>query len=105
MDLEAQMVCTTRIKKLIPDVTDVITEILYKWSPQATYRWVKEYSACAPAGKENDLAPLTGYWKTELNRVGLSDLTDCISDKMTSNEWLHAFQDKLMPAIKKHRVM
>lgn len=106
MDLEQQMVCTTKMPTRRLKMPDIVTEILFRWYPAISYRWVADYSGSVPASKAeslNTVAQLTKYWNGALERAGEYAVMGVLDANMSNEAWIDAFTNHILPVLKNNK--
>jgi hypothetical protein len=85
---------------------DIVTEILFRWYPAISYRWVADYTSSVPASKSellNTIPQLTTYWNTALERAGETAVMGVLNPAMSEESWIAAFTNTILPVLKNNK--
>jgi len=95
----------TTKSKAIPKASpsDLLTEILFSFSPQFMYQWVEDYSKTGRSNQLETIPHLTQYWDGVFQRAGVPEGVGLLHPTMSEEQWLATFTEQALPILRNNR--
>lgn len=106
MDLERQMVCTVTTVNHNPGIADWVTETLHDWSPNVSYRWVREFTETLKRRTDTNITEfdsMSQYWQQALRNNGNVTIADVLEQCTDEGTWRSCFLTTVMPYLRDNR--